>query len=133
MITKELLSQLNDRQQFFLTWIYNECVNNHWITKSNIDISKVVNIPESTVEKYLKLLDQLHLIVRSSERVQDFLTREWRTASRKITLNPKAFDPKLIAMERDHRIKSLLDLIDSSDFMQAQASHIMEKRGLNTG
>jgi len=133
MITKELLLQLNERQQFLLTWIYNECVNNHLITKSNLEISKLVNIPESTIEKYLKLFDELHLIDRSSERTQDFLTHEWRTSSRKISLNSKSFDPKLIAMERDHRIKSLLDLVDSADFMQAQVNRIMEKRGLQTG
>jgi len=120
VLTSDLLSQLNRNQLKLLSWIYNECVNNYHVTISNKEISVKTDIPESTVEKYLKFFDDLNLIVRSSERTQDFFTREWRTSSRKISLNPKKFDPEIIAAERSTRIDSLLSFLDSPEFRLKQ-------------
>ncbi|MBU0997786.1 MAG: hypothetical protein KKE16_07070 [Firmicutes bacterium] len=104
MLTNDILSQLNRNQLKLISWIYNECVNNYHVTVSNKDISAKTDIPESTVEKYLKFFDDLDLNERTSERTQDFFTREWRTSSRKISLNPKKFNPEIIAAERSTRI-----------------------------
>ncbi|MBU0996632.1 MAG: hypothetical protein KKE16_01140 [Firmicutes bacterium] len=120
MLTNDILTQLNRNQLKLISWIYNECINNYHVTQSNKDISTKTDIPESTVEKYLKFFDDLDLIVRSSERTQDFYTREWRTSSRKISLNPKKFNPEIIAAERSTRIDSLLSFLDSPEFLLKQ-------------
>lgn len=132
MLTNQLIDQLNDRQKDLMIWIYNECVNNKHITISNKEISNKTNIPESTVEKYLKLLDDLKLIIRTSEREMDFFSRSWRTVSRTITLNPKFFNPAMLAKERLQRINSFLDTLDYSDVQAQLSSRIYEKRGIST-
>ena len=133
MLTNQLLDQLNDRQKDLMIWIYNECVNNKIITISNKDISNKINIPESTIEKYLKLLDDLKLIIRSSEREMDFFSKSWRTVSRTIKLNPKFFNPEMLARERIQRINSFLDTLDYPDIQSSINQKVYAQRGVSSG
>jgi len=121
MITNDIIHQLQPRQLQLLTWIYNQCIASNQVTITNKEIGEVNNIPESTVEKYLKLFDELGLIIRESKRDRDYFTHEWRTVSRSISLNPSIFKPELLALERTARMDNLFDLLNNPDFMRKSA------------
>ena len=122
-----IFKQLNSRQQDLIIWIYNECISSNKVTLSNKEIARKVNIPESTVEKYLKLFDDLKLIIRESKKEMD-LFQNWRTTSRSIELNPKYFDPQLIMKERVDRTNRFLDSLSYQDITQS----IIRQRGLSS-
>ena len=129
MITKDMLSELNDRQENLFIWIFNECVNNFKVTSTNRDISKQLNLPESTLEKYLKKLDDLGLIERSNDRAYNNHTFTWETVAREIRLNPKLFDPFVLAKLREKRIEDALKLIETPQATLKMIERIKEARG----
>lgn len=129
LANNEYIAQLNPRQKTLMAWLYDDIVNNSLCTKSNQDISNTVGIPVSTIEKYLLLFEKLRLIKRTSDRVQDLFTGDWKTTNRTIQLDPRTFDPTMIALERQKRIENLLDLLDNPEFRQRQTAAILEKRG----
>lgn len=112
MLSTTITAQLNSRQEDFWLWIYLECVKNYRITMSNKDISKKTDIPESTVEKYLKKFDDLKLITRENERAKNIYTDRWETISRVIKLNDETFDPFMIEKERQRNIEAALELLE---------------------
>jgi len=116
MITKDMLSELNDRQENLFIWIFNECVNNFKVTSTNRDISKQLNLPESTLEKYLKKLDDLGLIERSNDRAYNNHTFTWETVAREIRL-------------REKRIEDALKLIETPQATLKMIERIKEARG----
>ena len=132
MITKDMLSELNDRQENLFIWIFNECVNNFKVTNTNRYISKQLNIPESTLEKYLKKLDDLGLIERSNDRTYNNHTFTWETVDREIRLNPKLFDPFVLAKLREKRIEDALKLIETPQATIKMIERIKESRGSAT-
>ena len=128
MLSKNIAEKLNDRQESFFVWVYNECVNNHRITKSNKEISNETSLPISTVEKYLKKFDDLGLIVRGSERNLNNYNHQWETISREIILNPDIFDPFFIAKIRQTRIEESLKLLGSPKATMMMIKHLRESR-----
>jgi len=130
MIIKDMLSELNDRQENLFIWIFNECVNNFKVTSTNRDISKKLNIPESTLEKYLKKLDDLGLIERTNDRAYNHNTFSWETVSREIRLSAKLFDPFILAKLRAKRIEDALSLIETPQATMRMIEKIKETRGV---
>lgn len=125
-----MLSELNDRQESLFIWIFNECVNNFKVTHPNREISRKLNIPESTLEKYLKKLTDLKLIERSNDRAYNHNTFSWETVAREIRLNPKLFDPFLLAKLRERRIEDALNLIQTPQATLRMIERIKETRGV---
>lgn len=103
-----LENKLNDKQLAVFTWLYQDILNNYETTLRNKDIAKIVGIPESTLEKYLKLYESLGLIIRKSERGLNYLGR-WETVSRSITLNPTLFPPRVLNALRQANTKAIVD------------------------
>lgn len=77
MIPREISDQLNDRQLEFFIWIFNQCVSNFKVTKSNQEISTETEIPVSTIEKYLKKFDDLNLIERGHTKSKNPIFHNW--------------------------------------------------------
>jgi hypothetical protein len=113
MIPREISDQLNDRQLEFFIWIFNQCVSNFKVTKSNQEISTETEIPVSTIEKYLKKFDDLNLIERGHTKSKNPIFHNWETTSREIQLNSDVFDPYTIAKLRKSRIKETLDMLNT--------------------
>jgi len=132
MITKDMLSELNDRQENLFIWIFNECVNNFKVTASNREISQKLNIPESTLEKYLKKLNDLELIERTNDRAYNHNIFTWETVAREIRLSSKYFDPFLLAKLREKRIEDALALIETPQATIRMIEKLKEKRGIVT-
>lgn len=124
------LKELNSKQLGVFIWIYQQIIADQVLTRSNRDIARRVNIPESTLEKYLKRFEDLGLIVRDSERAMNPLTLSWETVSRKITLNPKKFDPMVIAKMRTASIEAILDQVTTSTQTQAVIDKLRQTRPL---
>lgn len=124
------LKELNEKQLGVFIWIYQQIVADQVLTRSNRDIAKRVNIPESTLEKYLKRFENLGLIVRDSERSMNPLTMMWETNSRTIRLNPKKFDPVWIAKMRSATLEAILDQVTTSAQTQAIIEHLKQSRPL---
>lgn len=103
-----LENKLNDKQLAVFTWLYQDILNNYETTLRNKDIAKAVGIPESTLEKYLKLYESLGLIIRKSERGLNYMGR-WETVSRSITLNPELFPPRVLNALRQANTKAIVD------------------------
>jgi len=129
MLTNEILKQLNERQVYLMTFLYNECINNTSYTASNFKLSESVDIPVSTLEKYLNHLEKLHFIVRHSEIEHDQSQNRWYTGSRSISLDPNTFPPEAICMERQVRAKAMLNMIDTKYFQTEAIKDMYEKRG----
>jgi DNA-binding MarR family transcriptional regulator len=106
-----ITENLNDRQETFFVWVFNECVNNFKIVKSNKEISKETGIPVSTIEKYLKKFEDLGLIERGTDKSFNSIYYRWETTSREIILNSEIFDPFFIAKLRESRIEASLKLL----------------------
>lgn len=124
------LKELNSKQLGVFIWIYQQIIADQVLTRSNRDIARRVSIPESTLEKYLKRFEELGLIVRDSERAINPLTSSWETVSRKITLNPKKFDPMVIAQMRTAAIEAILDQVTTSTQTQAIIDKLRQTRPL---
>jgi hypothetical protein len=128
VLSKSITDKLNDRQESFFVWIYNECVNNHKITKSNKEISDATEIPVSTIEKYLKKFDELGLIERGTERSINNHNHKWETTSREIILNPDIFDPFFIAKIRQSRIEDSLKMLGSPKATMRMIKNMRQSR-----
>lgn len=124
------LKELNEKQLNVFIWIYQQIIADQVLTRSNREIAKRVEIPESTLEKYLKRFEDLGLIVRDSERAMNPLSLSWETISRKITLNPKKFDPMMIAKMRTASIEAILDQVTTSTQTQAIIDKMRQSRPL---
>ncbi len=129
MITIDMLSELNDRQENLFIWIFNECVNNYRVTHSNREISEKLQIKESTLEKYLKKLDDLGLITRTNHRNYNNYTFQWETTSREIRLNEEKFDPFVLAKLKQRRIEDALSLIETPEATLRMIEKVKEARG----
>jgi hypothetical protein len=112
MIPREISDNLNERQLDLFIWIFNQCVSNYKLTKSNKEISDETEIPVSTIEKYLKRFDELKLIERGHTKSINPIFKNWETTSREIQLNTDIFDPYVIAKIRKSRINETLDMLD---------------------
>jgi len=122
------IASLNEKQLIVFIWIYQQIIADTVITRSNKEIASRVNIPESTLEKYLKLFDDLKLIERKSERTWNPYLMNWETTSRSIKLNPKTFDPFIIARLRTAGIEALLEQLTVSDTTKAVIEQMRLKR-----
>ena len=122
--------ELNPKQLNVFIWIYQQIIADQVLTRSNREIAKRVNIPESTLEKYLKRFEDLGLIIRDSERSMNPLTMSWETTSRTINLDPKKFDPMMLAKLRTAGIEAILNQITVSDQTQAVIDKMRQNRSL---
>lgn len=122
------LHQLNPKQLNVFIWIYQQIIADQTLTRSNREIAKRVSIPESTLEKYLKRYEDLNLIVRESERAVNPLTMNWETTSRTIKLNPKKFDPLVLAKLRTAGIEAILNQLTISEQTQAVIDQMRQSR-----
>lgn len=121
---------LNEKQLNVFIWIYQQIIADQVLTRSNREIAQRLSMPESTLEKYLKRYEDLGLIVRESERSINPLTLSWETISRKITLNPKKFDPMIIAKLRIAGIEAILNQLTISEQTQAAIDKLRSSRPL---
>lgn len=124
------LKELNQKQLNVFIWIYQQIIADQVLTRSNREIAKRVNIPESTLEKYLKRFEELGLIIRDSERAINPLTMNWETTSRTIKLNPKKFDPMVLAKLRSAGIEAILNQLTVSEQTQAVIDQMYNRRSL---
>ena len=118
---------LNDKQLETFIYLVNQIINNTVCVKSNDEISRELRIPVSTLEKHLKKLDDLKLIIRKSSRGRNPLTMSWETISREIRLDPKVYDndPRVLATMRMQRINGILDMIGTPAFTKG----VINQRG----
>lgn len=128
MLSKNITENLNDRQETFFVWIFNECVNNYKVSKSNKDISNETGIPVSTIEKYLKKFTELGLIERGIDRSFNGYFGKWETTSREIVLNSDMFDPFFLAKLRKTRIEESLKLLGTPKATMEMIKNIRESR-----
>lgn len=129
MIDQSITEKLNEKQLAVFTWLYQDILNNYATTAKNKDIAKIVGIPESTLEKYLKLFETHGLIIRKTERDLNYMGR-WETISRSITLNPVIFPPKLLTAMRQANTKAIVDKMFSLD-VTAQYISALKTRTVN--
>ena len=128
MLGKNITENLNDRQETFFVWIFNECVNNFKIIKSNKEISEETGFPVSTIEKYLKKFDDLGLIERGTDKSFNGYFHKWETTSREIVLNSDKFDPFFLAKLRKTRIEESLKLLGTPKATMDMIKHMRESR-----
>ncbi len=117
MMACEQAKNLNDRQYYLLTWIVKYVVTNQRLKLSNDQIAEAVGFPKSTIEKYLKKLDDLGLIVRSNEREFNDAYHRWETIDREIKLNPIYFDQKIIAGMTAMWTQDVIESISTPEFL----------------
>ncbi|MFA5006253.1 MAG: hypothetical protein WC509_02110 [Candidatus Izemoplasmatales bacterium] len=133
MIDNSIIALLTKRQLGVFVWIYQEILNAKVLTKSNEEISRATGVPVSTLEKFLKRFEDLQLIVRKSDRSVNASTYQWETISREITLDPRTFDPGLLAQLRTTGIKAILDQISQTDLTSAAVKELQAKRATAPG
>jgi hypothetical protein len=126
MIDQSIALKLNEKQLAVFSWLYQDILNNYATTAKNKDISKLLGIPESTLEKYLKLFESIGLIKRSSERGLNYQGR-WETISRSITLNPDVFPPKILTAMRQANTKAIVDKMFSLDITSEYISTLKNR------
>jgi predicted transcriptional regulator len=117
MMANDQAKTLNDRQYFLLTWIVKQIVANRVLKMSNDEIAAAVGIPKSTIEKYLKKLDELDLIIRTNEREYNEGFHRWETIDREIKLNPNYFDQKILAGMTAMWTKDVIESISTPEFL----------------
>jgi transcription initiation factor IIE alpha subunit len=117
MMANDQAKNLNDRQYFLLIWIIKQIVANRVLKMSNDEIAAAVGIPKSTIEKYLKKLDELDLIIRTNEREYNDGFHRWETVDREIKLNPIYFDQKILAGMTALWTKDAIESISTPEFL----------------
>lgn len=81
--------KLTAGDQEFFDFLFNVLIVEGKINWSNEKLSKVTNIPESTVEKRLKRIEDAGLIIRESSK--QHINGVWKTVDRIIRLSPEYF------------------------------------------
>jgi len=128
MLANDQAKNLNDRQCFLLTWIVKFIITNRVLKMSNDEIAAAVGFPKSTIEKYLKKLDELDLIIRTNDREFNEGFHRWETINREIKLNPTYFDQKILTGMSAMWTKDVIESISTPDFLLAWSDLIRSRQ-----
>ena len=123
------ITKLSSVEQAILVWIVDECINQGSVSKANKDIAAILGIPQSTLEKKLKILEDGKFITRTSDRAVNPFTQNWETVSRTIRINPHYIQPSALEILKQQRLEAVVSAIRTPEGMMASIQSLLEKRG----